>query len=46
MNHIFNLNLEIAGKIKKMLPDLIRLVQYEPEGVPYKAVPINKNVCI
>ena len=44
MNHTFNLDLNVATKIKKLLPDLVKLVKYEPKGTPYKAVPYIKTV--
>jgi hypothetical protein len=44
MIHSFNLNLDIAGKIKKILPELIKLIEYEPTGRPFRAVPMIKKV--
>lgn len=40
----FDLNLNTSDKIKKMLPEMIKLVQYQPNNFPYKAVPVKKEV--
>ncbi len=46
MNHTFNLDKNVVAKIKKLLPDLVKLVKYEPKTTPYKAVPFNKTVSV